>query len=227
MLKITDPLPVPGSKRSISIRADVDGITFLNRVQALLPMVPDWQFYEREADDFAGVHGAETLKLVYRASHATSQRAKDLICSLGTNGQTDQIEVHVRATERWLDEKLDYSVYVATAKLFESVSGAYNREYGVHLRLRIPTKGSLEPTLPPKARRLFDRMLLAARDQVLVSEGAWRAFYAFIKHTHSHRVRVSRSEFERLLILNKFADDHAQELADFYLHGRLAYPRYR
>jgi hypothetical protein len=220
VLQIIEPLPTPTSRRCISVHADVDGITFLERVKELLPEVADWQFYDWEIDHFSSVAGGKCLVLIYTGSEPAGQRARGLVCRLLANKQTNKVDLHIRATASWLGNKLDYDAYVAAAKLFKSALGIYNRKHGTRRRLRIPRKQSLEPQLPPGAQKLFGRFLAQASNRQVVSEYAWGRLYAFIKHTHSHNIRLSDSEFRRLLVLEGFDENQARKLADFYLHAR-------
>jgi len=220
ILAVVEPLPTPTSKRCISVRADVDGVAFLERVKAILPEVPDWRFHEWETDHFSGKAGAKCLALIYTGSDPAGQRANELVCRLLANAQTDRVDVHIRATTFWLCNTLDYDTYVAAAKLLKSVLRVYNGKYETRRRLLIPTRESLEPQLPPGAQRLFDRFLASASARQVVSAHAWGALYAFIRHVHAHNVRLSDIEFRRLLVVKGFGTDQAYELAEFYLHAR-------
>jgi hypothetical protein len=210
---IADRLPtIPN--RCISIHVDVDGATFLQRVEELLPEVPDWQF--RNWGDSTSL--GKRLVLTYVGSAPAGQRATDLICQLFGKEQTNEILLDVRAAS-WLNDQLDYDLYVAAASLFKSVLSAYNRKYGTRRRLRIPKQQSLEPSLPPGAQQYFNWFLEVA-DRRALSTSAWEELYAFISYVHSHNVRLSDSDFYRLLELNGFSSEYAHDLAEFYIHAR-------
>jgi hypothetical protein len=138
----------------ISVQADVDGVTFLQRIEKLLPQVSDWKFRGWDAPDSLG----ERLVLTYTGHDPAGKRATDLICQLFGKSQNQEVLLGFRA-QRWQNDQLDYKIYTDAACLFKSVLSVYNHNYGLSIRLQIPTQQSLEPSLAPKAQQYFNSFL--------------------------------------------------------------------
>ena len=207
-----NPLPV------ISVKTDVDSVTFLQRLEELLPEVPDWQFRDKGR---TVLYGREYLLLTYIGSDLAAQPATDLICRLFGEEQTNRVKVQVAATS-WAGEKLDYATYVAAAKLFRSVLKAYNAKFRTRRRLRIPSEQSLEPRLASGAQKEFHQFLLRTSlpHGGSINNETWEALYEFIHYAHSHNLLLTDYDFGRLLVRYGCGFDEAEELATMYLHGR-------
>ena len=135
----------------VTIFSDVSAAECLARFEQIADSQDGYETYRENAPEISG--GWELLGLRVEAPETHRGLAGQLIATPLDN---PRLLVKVLAT-RW-KPKLSYDVYVsAIHEVFDPLLREYNRVYESRRRLTFPRKESLEPRLPPKSNKAFQR----------------------------------------------------------------------
>ena len=122
--------------------------------------------------------------------------------------------------ERWDPDPPTYQAYVEAAHaIFSPLLHSYNQAHGTTRRLNIPSLAHSEPQLPEIAREIFETFAAAADKRGLKRED-WSRLFDFIRHCTSYNVELAQPDLVRLLRLNGFEKDHAQDVARIFASGQ-------
>lgn len=127
------------------------------------------------------------------------------------------VAVEVRA-RRWSpDEPPSYETYCNAARsIFRPLLSTYNREANTRLRLSIPAKAKLEPKLPPKTEKLFQRFIALANRSCLHPLD-WRRFYDFVRGSRN-RIQLPDEDIARLLMKEGFSEEYSRHIGEIFGH---------
>jgi hypothetical protein len=162
---------------------------------------------------FTGEEGTDIANL----RCLNSSPHKDLgIQFISLKEQKGRVSVEVRAS-RWApDDPPTYEAYCDAAKrLAKPILKEYNATHNTSYRLRIPTRKSMMPKLPPASARTFDRFVALA-NRTGLHPLDWRRFYQFVWLSRARS--LSEDDMALLLTASGFSREYAVEIASVYLH---------
>lgn len=198
---------------SVKLKADVDPREFLARIEAIAGEQGRYEIYRDNAPEVEG--GWELLGLRVKGK-ATHKGLSGQLVATPIGNPTLLVKV---LAAQWSPD-LSYQTYVAAVhEVFDPLVQEYNRRFRARRRLSIPTRESLEPTLPPKAGEAFHTFVALANKSALHPLD-WRRFYQFVRVCHNGRARATASDIKRLLVKAGFDESYAEEIANVYEHGR-------
>lgn len=146
------------------------------------------------------VKGEDALVFVPRDTNE-NKNIKFLLFNL--NKEVQKVFIDITA-DGWKIKPLTYNFYVNEAKrVLLPVLRKYNEKYKTRIRLGIKANKSLNIMLPKLANNFFIGFKSGVYKRGL-HPNDWKRFYRFVWHCYSRRVKLSDSDFNKLLHQNNF-----------------------
>jgi hypothetical protein len=197
---------------AIHIKINIPSRRFLDRMAKIART--SGRFAVEKHYDALGRKGFDAINLRCKGESIHKNIGGQLIVYLEDK---NSVAVEMRA-ERWSPrDPPTYDTYTAAAKdLIAPLLQTYNSQFHTRHRMYIPTIEKLEPKLPPKCAKLFQRFTVLANKSVLHPLD-WKRFYSFVRNCRI-RSPLYEDEMTYLLIREGFGEEYAQHISGIYVH---------